>query len=252
MAGNIPLVGFHDFLSVFLSGHIAVIKLSSDDKHLFPAVLNIMNSLNSGISECVEVVDGKLTGFDAVIATGSDNSALYFESYFGKYPNIIRKNRTSIAIINGKETKEELKKIGDDIFSYYGLGCRNISQILVPENFKLDDFFEAIYDYNGVINHNKYANNYDYNKAVYLMNLETFLDNGFVLLKEDDSLNSPLAVIFYKRYKNQHDIDAYLNENAGKIQVIIGKDYTGFGDGQSPTLTDYADGIDTMAFLNKL
>lgn len=179
MAGNIPLVGFHDWVAVFLSGHKAIVKLSSDDKILFPALINILKLWYSEIDNWVQFSDQKLPEFDAVIATGSDNSAVYFNSYFGKYPHIIRKNRTSIAVLNGDETKEELAILGKDIFTYFGLGCRNVSKILIPSDFVLDRFFEAIYDFNPIIYHNKYANNYDYNKAVYLMNTLPILDNGF-------------------------------------------------------------------------
>lgn len=252
MAGNIPLVGFHDFLSVYLSGNIAVVKLSSDDKHLFPALLKTMSLFDDKISDWVEVYDGKLGDFEAVIATGSDNSAQYFESYFGKYPHIIRKNRNSIALLTGEETDEELKELGKDIFTFYGLGCRNVTQLWIPENFELDRFFGAIYDNNPIINHNKYANNYDYNKAVYLMNQEEILDNGFLLLKEDKTIHSPLGMLHYVRYKEISEAKQFFDEKQEHIQAIIGKDYIPFGKAQCPSLTDYADGVDTMKFLTEL
>ncbi len=251
MAGNIPLVGFHDLISVFLSGHKATAKLSSDDKHLLPEVLNILSEFDNRILNWIKITE-RLTDFDAVIATGSNNSATYFNSYFEKYPNIIRKNRTSVAVINGSETKEELKLLGEDIFSYFGLGCRNVTQLLIPQDFDLDRFFDAIFEFDPIINHNKYANNYDYNKAVYLLNLQELLDNGFILLKEDDSLNSPLGVLYYKRYQGQGEVDDFLNKNQDKIQAVIGHDYIEFGQSQCPELTDYADGVDTMAFLTNL
>ena len=251
MAGNIPLVGFHDFISIFISGHKTMAKLSSEDQHLFPVVIEVMASFNPEIKHWVEITE-RLGGFEAIIATGSDNSATYFESYFGKYPNIIRKNRTSIAILNGNETDDELKQLGEDIFAYFGLGCRNVTQILIPEDFVLDRFFEAIYDFNLIVNHNKYANNYDYNKAVYLLNLEPILDNNFILLKEDESLHSPLGVLFYKRYKNKADVESFITENQHKIQAVIGQDYINFGGSQAPSLLDYADDVDTLEFLTKL
>jgi hypothetical protein len=252
MAGNIPMVGFHDLISVFLSGHKVIAKLSSNDKILIPAIVNVMRILNPGVEKWIELTEEKLPKFDAVIATGSDNSALYFESYFGKYPHIIRKNRTSIAVLNGSETKEELKELGKDIFTFYGLGCRNVSKILIPKGYNIDQFFEAIFDYGDIINHNKYANNYDYNKAVYLMNLVEILDNNFLILKEDDSLHSPLGVLFYQTYESKKDLDNYLELNKDNIQAIVGKDYIPFGQAQCPALNDYADGIDTMAFLENL
>lgn len=252
MAGNIPLVGFHDFLSVFLSGHRAVIKLSSSDQHLFRAILKYLAIMDNRVSELVEIRDNFLTDFDAVIATGSDNSANYFESYFGKHPHIIRRNRTSVAVIDGSETKEELTELGKDIFTYFGLGCRNVSQLWVPMDFDLNRFFEAIYEFNPIINHNKYANNYDYNKAVYLMNKANLLDNGFLLLKEDFSLNSPLGMLHYVRYKDSIDAEHFLQDNKDKIQVIVGKNYIPFGMAQKPGLSDYADGVDTLRFLAEL
>ncbi|UKN02527.1 acyl-CoA reductase [Paracrocinitomix mangrovi] len=252
MAGNIPLVGFHDFISVFLAGHKASIKLSSEDQHLLPALIKTMMLFDENMKDWVEIANSPLQGFDAVIATGSDNSSRYFESYFGKYPNIIRKNRSSIAFIDGTETKEELKLLGEDIFHYYGLGCRNVSQLWIPENFELDRFFEAIYDFNEIIHHNKYANNYDYNKAVMLLNKENLLDNGFILLKEDDSLHSPLAVLHYVRYKKPEDFERFVDQQKDQIQLIVGKNYIPFGHAQVPSLTDYADGVDTMQFLVSL
>ncbi|MBD3638788.1 MAG: acyl-CoA reductase [Crocinitomicaceae bacterium] len=252
MAGNIPLVGFHDFISVFLSGHKAIVKMSSEDKHLFPAILNIMALFDERIWERVELIEEAIRDFDAVIATGSDNSARYFETYFGKYPSIIRKNRTSIAVLTGKESKEDFYALGKDIFDYFGLGCRNVSQIWIPKDFNLNLFFEGIYEHNEIIHHNKYANNYDYNKAVFLMNQETLLDNGFILLKEERSLYSPLAVLHYQRYNDKSEVEQFIKDHADQIQVVVGAGYLPFGQTQLPRLMDYADGVDTMAFLTEL
>jgi Acyl-CoA reductase (LuxC) len=252
LAGNIPLVGFHDFISVFLSGNISVIKMSSDDKHLFPAILKTMALFDETIWEWVELSEAPMKDFDAVIATGSDNSARYFESYFGKHPNIIRKNRSSIAVLDGTESEDELFQLGNDIFDFFGLGCRNVSQIWIPEDFVLDRFFEAIYDHNEIVNHNKYANNYDYNKAVFLMNLEQILDNGFVILKESKDLHSPLAVVHYVRYKDRSEVDKFIEEKEDQIQLIVGKGYEKFGNAQCPKIDDYADGVDTLKFLTSL
>jgi len=252
MAGNIPIVGFHDMISVFLSGHNVICKLSSDDKVLLPAIVDVLSLFNPKVKEIIEFTENRLPKFDAVIATGSDNSSMYFETYFGKYPHIIRKNRTSIGIINGSETKEELSVLGKDIFTYFGLGCRNVSKILIPKDFLIDRFFEAIVEYGEVVNHNKYANNYDYNKAVYLMNLDQILDNNFILLKEDKSLHSPLGVLFYERYDSKDQLEKYLETNKNGLQAIIGQDYIPFGVAQCPSLNDYADGVDTMKFLESL
>lgn len=252
MAGNIPLVGFHDFLSVFMSGNKALIKLSSDDRQLFPALFELIIAINPEIKNWVEIREAQLTDFDAVIATGSNNSANYFESYFGRYPNIIRKNRHSIAVLKGDETKDEIKELGKDVFAYFGLGCRNVTQVLIPKEFILSRLFEGFFDYQDIVNHNKYANNYDYNKAVYLMNREELLDNGFLLLKEDEKLSSPLGMLHYKRYEKEEDVTTYLNAYKDEIQAIVGKDYIPFGKAQSPELTDYADYINTLEFLTKI
>ncbi len=252
MAGNIPLVGFHDFISVFLSGHKLVVKLSSDDEHLFKAVVKILALFDEEINNWIEIAEGPMKEFDAVIATGSDNSASHFESYFSKYPHVIRKNRTSVAILDGSESQDELKRLGTDIFQYFGLGCRNVSHIWIPKTYDLNKFFESIYDFNEVVNHNKYANNYDYNKAVHLMNQDDLLDNGFLLLKEDQQLQSPLGMLFYSRYDDIKEVEEYLKQNEDRIQAVVGKNNIKFGDAQCPKLTDYADGVDTMSFLTSL
>ena len=252
MAGNIPLVGFHDFIAVFLSGNKSLIKLSSDDKHLFPALVSLLHLFDPAIDNWVEIKDFKLSGFDAVIATGSDNSANYFQSYFGKYPHIIRQNRTSIAVLDGTETKEELEALGEDIFTFYGLGCRNVSQVWLPKGFDLNRLFDALFKFKEIVNHNKYANNYDYNKAVFLLNLEQLLDNGFILLKEDEQLTSPLGMLHYKYYEEKADVDNFIAANNTKIQVVIGHGFVPFGKAQQPGLSDFADGIDTLAFLTGL
>lgn len=252
MAGNIPLVGFHDFLCVLLSGNIAVCKLSSDDKTLLPALAEQLIQFTPSLKERIVFAFGKIGEIDAVIATGSDNSAKYFEQYFGKYPHIFRKNRTSIAVLTGNESTDELTALGKDIFYYFGLGCRNVSHLLLPKDFQLNRFFESIMDYSSVINHNKYGNNYDYNKAVYLMNQMQLFDNNFVLLRETKELFSPLSMVHYHFYDNQIDIDDYLSQNEEKIQVVIGQNYTPFGTAQCPMLSDYADGVDVMKWVENI
>lgn len=251
LAGNIPLVGFHDILSTLFSGNKASIKLSRDDKVLIPLLLEIIVSLQPELAEQIEIVD-KLNSAEAVIATGSDNTARYFEKYFGHLPRVIRKNRTSVAVINGSETPEELKELGKDIFTYYGLGCRNVSHLLLPKEYDLDNIFGAIVGYGEVINHNKYCNNYDYYKAIFLMNQEKIIENGFVLTRETEELFAPVAMLHYHFYETEEDAKAYLTEHQDKIQAIIGKEYVPFGAAQAPALDDYADGVDTMKFLTSL
>lgn len=252
MAGNIPLVGFHDFLCVLMSGHKVIAKLSSEDKNLLPALADILIQFNPELKERISFSLGKIQNFDAVIATGSNNSALYFESYFGKYPHVFRKNRTSVAVITGDETVDELKLLGSDIFDYYGLGCRNVSHLILPKEYDLDKIFGAIVDRNEVIYNKKYGNNYDYNKAVYLMNKIPLLDNNFVLFRETEDLFSPLAMVHYHFYNEKEEVEAYINQKEEEIQAIVGSEYIPFGSAQCPMLSDYADGFDTMKWLNDL
>ncbi len=252
MAGNIPLVGFHDFMCVLLSGNTAVCKLSSDDKHLLPAFAGHLLTICPELKDRIVFSTGKLGEIDAVIATGSNNSLRYFESYFGKYPHIFRKNRTSVAVLNGSETDNELHALGEDIFAYFGLGCRNVSFLLVPENFELNRFFEQIVDYGPIIHHHKYANNYDYNRAVFLLNLENLLDNNFVLLREADELFSPLSVLNFKRYPDRQTVEDFLKTHESDIQAVVGRDFIPFGEAQQPEISDFADGVDTMRFLETI
>lgn len=257
MAGNIPLVGFHDFLCVLISGHSFIGKLSSDDKHLLPLIAEILIQEEPAFESCIRFQENKVSDIDAVIATGSNNSARYFEYYFGKYPHIIRKNRNSIAVLDGTETKEELQLLGTDIFQYFGLGCRNISKLFVPEGYGFDTFFEAMYVHQEIINNNKYANNYNYNRAIYLMKGAKFLDNNFLLLKEDKAIASPVAVLFYEQYKDWKQLTDRLKTDATSIQCVISKNKKiknaiEPGQAQYPSLSDYADGEDTMKFLINL
>lgn len=256
LAGNIPLVGFHDLLCTLLIGHTAIVKLSSNDKVLLPFLISELKNLTPIFEDKIIFTEEKLTDFDAVIATGSNNTARYFEYYFGKKPHIIRKNRNSVAILTGEETKEELELLGKDIFTYFGLGCRNVSKIFIPENYDFTNFFQAIYSFHSVMNHQKYINNYDYNKAVYLMNLEQLLENGFLLLKEDKHYASPIATLFYEKYTNISSLQERLTEDKELIQCIVSNgsfpSSITFGQAQIPSLRDYADGIDTIAFLNNI
>ena len=252
LAGNIPLVGFHDILTVLLSGNQVLIKFSRDDARLIPFLLECLVSFHSEMKDLIRVTPGKLTDFDAVIATGSGNTARYFSHYFGKHPHVIRKNRTSVAILTGDETEEELKMLGEDVFTYFGLGCRNVTKVLMPVDFDLDRMFGAFYSYGEIANHNKYANNYDYHKALWLLNGEDLLENGFLLVKEDEQLVSPVGSLFIQRYKDEQEVASYLKENEGDIQCVVGRSHVPFGKAQSPDLMDYADDVDTMKFILEL
>lgn len=249
MAGNIPMVGLHDLISVYVLGGKVKAKLSTDDNVLIPAIVKILSLFDIKVEESIQFIPFKLGGFDAVIATGSNNTARYFETYFGKYPNIIRKNRTSIAVINGKETKEELENLANDVFQYYGLGCRNVTKLFLPKGYDLNLIFGAFFNHLYVTQNNKYANNYDYHKAVYLMEQEEMIENGFLLLKEDKSLHSPIGMLFYEFYQDINDVELYLKENESKIQCVVAKGKTPFGYSQKPKLWDYADNIDVIDFL---
>ncbi len=252
LAGNIPMVGFHDVFTVGISGNRAVAKLSGQDKFLLPVVFKAFNeALGEGYFD-VEWIDGRLPEIDAIIATGSNNTARYFEYYFGKYPHVIRKNRSSVALVTGDETDEELIALGDDIFSYFGLGCRNVSKVYFHERFDLDRFFKAIYSHREIVNHHKYANNYDYYKALWMMNREDLLENGFLILRPSDAISSPPATLFYERFENERALREDLENKAEEIQCIVSQKDIPFGKSQKPEIWDYADGVDTVAFLNAL
>ena len=212
-----------------------------------------LSSIEPLFEKRIHVPEGKLENFDAVIATGSNNTARYFEHYFGKVPNIIRKNRNSVAVLTGEESPEQLKALGKDIFQYYGLGCRSVSKLFVPEGYDFDIFFTSIYSYHRIVQQNKYANNYDYNKAVYLMSDFKILDNGFLVLKEDESYASPIASLFYERYSSMEGLRENLTQDAVHLQCVVGEGVVEgeilFGETQTPSLGDYADGVDTVDFL---
>ncbi|WP_366182486.1 acyl-CoA reductase [Flavobacterium ovatum] len=253
LAGNIPLVGFHDFLSVLISGHEALIKLSSNDQHLLPFLAKYLIHIEPELASKITFTEGRLENFDTVIATGSNNTARYFEYYFKDKPSIIRKSRNSVAVLNGKETKEQLEALGEDIFRYFGLGCRNVSKLFVPKGYVFDPFFEGMFKYQDVVHYEKYANNYDYNKAVFLMSNFKLLDNGFLTIKEDKSHASPISSVFYEFYETLADLEKKLETEEENIQCIVSnnliKNSIPFGQTQQPKLWDYADNIDTISFL---
>lgn len=258
LAGNIPLVGFHDVLCVLASGHFALIKAATNDSRLISYILKRLILLEPEFANRYEFTE-RLAGFDAVMATGSNNTSRYFEYYFGKVPNIIRKNRNSLALLSGDESEEDLQKLGHDIFDYFGLGCRSVSKLLVPKDYDFGQLFRAIESFQPIINHHKYNNNYDYNKSIYLVNQAKHLDNGFLLLKQDEKIASPLAVLFYGFYTDWDDANRQLNEQkealqcvVSNMQVVADVQVVGFGESQQPKLWDYADGIDTMAFLRSI
>lgn len=254
-AGNVPLVGLHDMLCILISGHRFMAKLSSKDAELLKTTGQILKKINPEFNNLIIFEKEKLHGFDSIIATGSNNTARYFEYYFGKYPNIIRKNRNGIAVLTGEESDKELHELADDIFLYFGMGCRNVSKIYVPENYALKNFFEGIEHYNEIINNNKYANNYKYNQSIYLLEQIKHLDNGFLLLKQDKAIASPVAVLYYDYYEDITGINKMINNNKSLVQCIVAKNSAGikhsipFGKTQEPKLWNYADNIDTIDFL---
>ncbi len=256
LAGNIPLVGFHDFISVLLSGHKVLVKTSSNDQHLLPFLAKYIISVEPKMKDYITFVEGKLENFDAVIATGSNNTARYFEYYFKNKPSIIRKSRNSVAVLDGNETKEQMIALGEDVFRYFGLGCRNVSKIFVPRGYNFDAFFGGMFPYNQVMKFEKYINNYDYNKAVFLMSNFNLLDNEFLIIKEDLSYASPISSVFYEYYDKLEEIKNKLQQDHEQIQCIVSNNLiensVSFGQTQKPKLWDYADNIDTINFLINL
>ncbi|MFW5700307.1 MAG: acyl-CoA reductase [Cyclobacteriaceae bacterium] len=255
MAGNIPLVGFHDFISVLISGHILKAKLSSQDEVLFRYIANLLIEEEPAFANRLMFAD-QLKDIEAVIATGSDNSARYFEFYFGKYPHIIRKNRTSVAILTGTETESDYQKLGEDIFRYFGLGCRNVAKLFVPDSFVPASFIDQLKSWQGVVENHKYANNYDYNRSIYLLKQVPFWEGGYFLMLENSDLFSPLAVVYFEKYTHIEQVKETIARQQDKIQCVVGKaDYPGiiyFGEAQRPGWSDYADNIDTIQFLQAL
>lgn len=256
MAGNIPLVGFYDAMCVFLSGHVLWAKLSSQDEVLMKAILNKIIEIEPHADSFIKIVE-RLNHVEALIATGSDNTAMHFEQYFKHVPKIIRKNRSSVAVLTGKETKASLEQLGTDIFSYYGLGCRNVSKFYIPKDFKPDSFYEAIEPMGEVMKHHKYKNNYDYNRSVLLVNGTQHFDNGFLMLQPSNQLVSPISVIFTEEYSNQEDLQQKLNSHLDRTQCIVSENAWlsgsfAFGTAQKPGLTDFADGVDVLQFLSEI
>jgi hypothetical protein len=251
MAGNIPLVGFHDFLCVLMTGNKVLVKTSSKDSELIKFIRDIICSINKDFFDMIEFAESTLLKFDIVIASGSNNSSRYFESYFGLYPNIIRRNRNSIAVLDGKETETELEELGRDIFSYFGLGCRNVSKIYLPEGYDISSLSTYWESYSNIIKHQKYSNNYDFNKAVYIVNKSGFYDSGFMLMTKNSEISSPVSVLYYEYYKTQNSVQNMIKIAGDKIQTVVSRETIPFGEAQLPRLWDYADDIDTIDFLLK-
>jgi hypothetical protein len=257
MAGNIPLVGFHDFLSVLITGNKVIAKLSSQDAKLLPAMAEILAGYHSGWNDKITLTSELLPSFDAIIATGSNNSSRYFEFYFGKYPNIIRKNRNSIAIITGDETDEELAGLADDILLYFGMGCRSISKVYIPSGYDLSRLSEHFGKYEQYRYHNKYRNNYDYFKSIYIINRVPFIDTGDILFAENTALASPISVVFYEHFDDIALLSKQIVELESQLQCVVCHKPPGIsrvlpGEAQQPELWDYADGINTLDFLTGL
>jgi len=257
MAGNIPMVGLHDLISVLISGHQALVKLSDSDRHLIPLIVEILRESYPELNGRVKFADGFLKAFDAVIATGSDNTFRYFHHYFGKYPHIIRRNRNSMAVLDGRESFANLDDLCYDIFSYFGMGCRSVSKLFVPRGYDFDDLITLFGAWNDVGNHHHYRNNYDYRKSIMMINRIPFIDHPNVLLTENEMLTSPLAVLHYTQYDAISEVKQFVASHAGDIQCIVGNSrisnqMVSFGETQSPALWEYADGVDTLAFLVSL
>ncbi len=257
MAGNIPLVGFHDFLSVLISGHKFFGKPSSKDDNLIRIFADLLIEIEPGFAERIEFTEDYLKNADAQIATGSDNSSRYFKYYFKDIPHIIRKNRNGVAILDGHESRETLLKLGEDIFTYFGMGCRNVTKLYIPENYDLTILLEALEDFAALSNHHKYANNIDYQRTIHLMGREPFLDNGVVLVKESKNISSPVGFVFYEKYSELDFVREELKLLEDQIQCVV-TSVSGFensvlpGETQHPELWDYSDGVDTLQFLTDI
>lgn len=255
MAGNIPMVGFHDLLCVLLMGHNAQVKCSSNDPYVIKYLINCLKLYNPKLNDKI-VITERLKSIDAVIATGSNNTFRYFESYFKHLPRLLRKNRKSIAILDGSETEKEFELLGQDILTYFGLGCRNVNQLFIPNGRTIEEILDCIMDYSHLINHNKFANNYTYHKALLLMNNEQHLDTGFLLPKRRRDLLSPLACVHYDYYESFDEIDDFILKNKEDIQCIVGNysstEVIPFGKAQYPDLKDFADNKNTLEFLSTL
>ncbi len=256
MAGNVPMVGMHDLLCVLITGNTATIKYSSQDTYLPEVIINWLSEIDSDINSHVRIVD-RIKSVNAIIATGSNNSSRYFKYYFKHIPHFIRKNRTGIAVLSGYETKNELEDLGKDIFYYFGLGCRNVSKIFVPEQYNFRHLKDALSQFEHLKDHNKYRNNYDYQKAILLVNNIGHIDTGFCIFRLSDELVSPISTIYYQEYKSMNDLKSYIDQNKDKVQVVVSNNKFNvptvkFGQAQFPELWDYADGIDTIAFLTGL
>ncbi|MCB0429016.1 MAG: acyl-CoA reductase [Flavobacteriales bacterium] len=254
MAGNVPMVGFHDLMCVMMAGHQAVVKFSGDDDRLLPMLVERLFEHEPALRGQYQRADGKLSDFDAVIATGGGNTSRYFEYYFGKYPHIIRRNRSSAAVLTGKETKAELEALSRDCMAYFGLGCRNVTKLWIPEGYNLQPFCQVMEAFGAYLQHDKYRNNYDYNKSLLLLNKVPHMDNGVVLMKEDKALGAPVTVLHLEHYRALHDVENRLMDEAAMLQCVVssGGQFPGsipFGTTQSPALWDYADQVDTMEFL---
>lgn len=252
LAGNIPLVGFHDVLCGLLSGWRLQVKMSSDDNRLLPLLVDALCERNPLYREIIELQAPRLQGFHAVIGTGSDTSLLHFTSYFKDIPHLLRGNRTSVAVLDGTESEATLYALGQDIFQYFGRGCRSITHLLIPEDYSLDAFFQAILPFQEIQQNKKYGNNYEYHRAVFMLSQQPLLDNGFVLLRETEDLHAPIAMVNYHRYLDKASIVQYLDRHRDRIQCIIGKDFLPFGSAQQPEIDDFADNINTMAWLSQV
>ncbi len=254
MAGNIPLVGFHDFICVFIAGHQSIIKLSDKDPYIFPYLLKVLTKIDPRTESYFEIATN-LKGFDAVIATGSNNSSRYFDYYFSKIPSIIRKNRNAIAVLNGQEDQEDLLDLGKDVFNYFGLGCRNVAKIYVPENYQFDFLLETLHEYRKIVQHNKYKNNFDYNFAIQVLNKVPYFSNGCIIIVENKSLQSRVGELYFEYFTDIESLEKEIDSRKEEIQCVIAKDgllhteTLPFGKAQQPELWDYADGVDTLGFL---
>jgi len=252
LAGNVPLVGFHDFLCGLMMGCRLKIKMSSDDNRLLPILVKALRELNRDFENIVDLNPLKLTEYDAIIGTGTNTALLHFRSFFKEVPHLLRGNRTSIAVLTGNESDQDLEDLGKDIFLYFGRGCRNVTHLVVPKDYSMEGFFRSILPFEDVLQNKKYGNNYEYHRAIFLLSQQSLLDNGFILLKESSELHPPLAMLYFHTYTDRSEVDTYLKNHEDQIQCIIGKDYSPFGSAQKPNLNDFADNRNTLNWLTRV
>ena len=252
MAGNLPLVGFHDFLVTMASGSRAQIKLSGKDR-LLPALFEMLCEINPYWRARVAFTEHLPENIDLLIATGGEEASKFFKSEYDEIPKIVRSSRSSIAILKGDETIDELRRLSDDIFLYYGMGCRSVSTLLVPFGYTFELLIEAFKNKENAITSEDYLSAYRYQKALAAMNKSGYSDGGFYILREHSSFPPPMGVLNVLTYRNVDQINEFIDSNKLHLQCVVNRKFNNsnieFGEAQYPSLDEYADGVNSLEFL---